>query len=185
MRRRAFLARSAALAAAALAGAARAGTTAHAFAFESIDGGALPLSGFAGRPVMVVNTASRCGFTYQYDGLMRVWTRYRDRGLIVLGVPSDDFGGQELASEAEVKDFCETNFAVDFPMTTITHVRGPKAHPFYRWARDQLGAEAAPRWNFHKYVLDGEGRLVGAFGTGTEPDAPAVIETIERHLPAA
>ena len=181
MRRRAFLA----LSAAALAAPARAEESAHDFVFESIDGGPLPLSQFAGRPVMVVNTASRCGFTYQYDGLMQVWTRYRDRGLVVLGVPSDDFGGQELATEAEVKDFCETNFAVDFPMTTITHVTGRAAHPFYVWAREQLGADAAPRWNFHKYVLDGQGRRVGAFGTGAEPTSPAVLETIEKLLPSA
>jgi glutathione peroxidase len=180
MRRRAFLA----LAAAALAAPARAGETAHAFAFESIDGGPLPLSRFAGQPVMVVNTASRCGFTYQYEGLVRVWNRYRDRGLVVLGVPSNDFR-QELSSAEAVKDFCETNFAVDFPMTTITHVTGAQAHPFYKWAKAQLGSDAAPRWNFHKYVVDGDGQLIGAFGTGTEPDAPEVIEMIERALPAA
>jgi glutathione peroxidase len=180
MRRRAFLA----LSAAALAAPAIAENSAHAFEFDSIEGGALPLSRFAGKPVMVVNTASRCGFTYQYEGLVRVWNRYRDRGLVVLGVPSNDFR-QELSSEAAVKDFCETNFAVDFPMTTITHVTGAQAHPFYKWAKAQLGEDAAPRWNFHKYLLNGDGELVGAFGTGTEPDAPPVIEMIERNLPTA
>ena len=179
MRRRAFLA----LSAAALAAPARAETTAHAFSFEAIEGGPLPLADFAGRVLLIANTASRCGFTYQYDALQTVWTRYRERGLTVLGVPSNDFR-QELADEAAVKDFCETNFAIDFPMTAITHVAGENAHPFYAWARERLGADAAPRWNFHKYVVDGEGRLVGAFGTGVEPTQREVLETIERHLPA-
>ena len=177
MRRRAFLALSVAAFAAPL----RAGTFAHAFTFESIDGGALPLSRFAGRALLVVNTASRCGFTYQYEALQTLWRRYRDRGLTVLGVPSDQFR-QELSSEAEVKDFCETNFAIDFPMTAITPVAGSNAHPFYAWAAGRLGA---PRWNFHKYLIDPAGRPVAAFGTGTDPTEPEVLEAIERALPDA
>ena len=147
MKRRCFL--SFALAAAAVPGGALA-ATAHAFSFENIDGGTIDLSGFAGRPVLVVNTASRCGFTYQYDGLQALYDRYRDRGFVVLAVPSDDFGGQELDTEAEVKDFCEVNFALDIPMTGITTVRGRSAHPFYRWALRELGTAGQPRWNFHK-----------------------------------
>ena len=177
MRRRAFLA----LSAAALAAPARAGTTAHDFAFESIDGGRLALSRFAGRALLVVNTASRCGFTYQYEALQGVWERYRDRGLTVLGVPSDQFR-QELSSEAEVKAFCETNFAIDFPMTAITPVAGRDAHPFYAWVAERFGA---PRWNFHKYLIDPAGRPVAGFGTGTDPTDPEVLTAIERVLPVA
>ena len=160
------------------------GRTAHDFAFPDIEGGEIALSGYAGRPVLVVNTASKCGFTYQYDALQRLWARYRDRGLVVLGVPSDDFGGQELATEAEVKGFCEMNFGIDFPMTAITRVKGPDRHPFYAWAERAFGPADAPRWNFHKYLLDGEGRPVAAFGTGVEPDSAKVVAAVERLLPS-
>ncbi len=152
---------------------------AHDFAFDDIDeAGELRLADFAGRPVLVVNTASRCGYTYQYDALQALYDRYRDRGLVVLGVPSDDFN-QELASAAEVKDFCAVNFAIDFPMTAITHVAGADAHPFYSWAAARAGA---PRWNFHKYLLGPDGELVAAFPTRTEPDAPEVRQAIENLL---
>ncbi|MEE4212894.1 MAG: glutathione peroxidase [Parvularcula sp.] len=160
------------------------GKRAGDFSFESIDGGPLDLAQFRGRPVIVVNTASRCGYVGQYDGLQALWSRYRDRGLVVIGVPSDDFGGQELDSEAAVKDFCETNFSIDFPMTAITKVRGPAAHPFYLWAAGALGGAKAPRWNFHKYLVDGDGALVAAFGTGVEPDGPRIRDAVERLLPA-
>ncbi len=197
MIRRLFLAALApamigAAAAATLAGAAFASSgpkgespaRAHEFGFPGIDGGQLRLADFAGKPVMIVNTASRCGFVGQYDGLQALWERYRDRGLVVVGVPSDDFGRQELATEAAVKEFCETNFNIDFPMTAITRVRGPQAHPFYAWAAQTLGAAKAPKWNFHKYLVDGDGRLVGAFGTGVEPNSARVREAVERLLPS-
>lgn len=168
------------LAAASAPLAVRAGTdSAHGFAFDDIDEtGELSLADFAGRPVLVVNTASRCGYTYQYDALQALYDHYRDRGLVVLGVPSDDFN-QELATGAEVKDFCAVNFAIDFPMTAITHVAGAAAHPFYAWAAERAGA---PRWNFHKYLLGPDGQLVAAFPTRTEPDAPEVTRAIEALL---
>jgi len=153
--------------------------SAHDFAFAGIDGGTVRLADYAGHPVLVVNTASRCGFTYQYDGLQALYERYRDQGLVVLGVPSDDFGGQELATEDEVKEFCAVNFAIDFPMTAITPVRGQSAHPFYAWARRVLGPAKAPRWNFHKYLVGPDGRLVAAFATGAEPESAAVTGAIE------
>ena len=170
------------LAATAAAPAIAAGTTAYDFTFVDIDGASLPLSRFAGHPLMVVNTASRCGFTYQYDGLQTLYDRYRNRGLVVLAVPSDDFGGQELDSEAAVKDFCAVNFNLDFPMTSSTKVRGSGAHPFYRWANDNLGPDTAPRWNFHKYLVGPDGRLVTSFSTNTEPAAPEVTDAIEALL---
>lgn len=157
--------------------------SAHAFAFRAIDGGELPLSTFAGKAVLVVNTASECGFTPQYEQLQAVWERYRDRGLVVLGVPSNDFGGQEPGSEAEIKDFCATTFSVDFPLTAKEVVSGDDAHPFYRWARDELGGLAAPKWNFHKYLIAPDGRLVDWFSTVTKPDSDKVVAAIEAVLP--
>ena len=106
---------------------------AHSFAFTSIDGAPLPLSGWAGRPVLVVNTASYCGYTPQYRNLEALWQRYRDRGLVVFGVPSNDFGRQEPGSAAEIKEFCVTNYAIDFPLAEKCRVIGGEAHPFYRW----------------------------------------------------
>jgi len=158
-------------------------SSAYDFAFTSIEGEPLPLSEFKGKAVMVVNTASFCGFTRQYAGLQEVWERYRDRGLVVLGVPSNDFGGQEPGAEAEIKQFCEVNFDVDFPLTEKAQVVGSAAHPFYRWAAEQLGAAAAPRWNFHKYLVGPDGRLVAWFPTTTEPTAPEVSKAIEASLP--
>lgn len=142
-----------------------AATSAHDFSFESIDGGALNLADFAGRPVLVVNTASRCGYTPQYEGLQALWQQYRERGLMVLGVPSDDFN-QELSSEAAVKEFCSVNFAIDFPMTAITNVKGRDAHPFFAWAAEQQGA---PGWNFNKYLVGPDGALLGHWGSSTKP----------------
>ncbi|MEO0621666.1 MAG: glutathione peroxidase [Pseudomonadota bacterium] len=157
--------------------------SAHDFAFAGIDGDPVRLLDYRGKPVLVVNTASKCGFTYQYDALQALYDRYRDQGLVVLGVPSDDFGGQELATEAEVKHFCEVNFAIDFPMTAITPVRGKSAHPFYTWAKRELGARQAPRWNFHKYLVGPDGALVQAFGTSVEPSAPEIAKAVEALLP--
>lgn len=158
-------------------------SNAHDFAFTSIEGEPMPLSAFKGKAILIVNTASLCGFTHQYEGLQALWDRYRDRGLIVLGVPSNDFGGQEPGTEGEIKDFCEVNFSVDFPLTTKQHVRGPDAHPFYRWTGEELGDEAKPRWNFHKYLIAPDGRIVGWFPTRTSPSSKRLIEAVEAALP--
>lgn len=157
--------------------------SAHDFTFEAIEGGPLPLSQYNGQAVMIVNTASFCGFTPQYEGLQNLWQTYRDRGLVVLGVPSNDFGGQEPKQESEIKDFCEVNFNIDFPLTTKTQVKGDKAHPFYQWASKELGVLAKPRWNFHKYLIDPDGRLVGWFSSPTKPNAQKVIKAVEAVLP--
>lgn len=164
---------------------AAAAQTAHDFAFTSIEGTPLPLADFRGKALLVVNTASQCGFTPQYEGLEKLWRDYRDRGFVVLGVPSNDFGGQEPGSEAQIKEFCEVNFAVDFPMTAKAHVRGDDAHPFYRWAAEQAGVLGVPRWNFHKYLIAADGHFVDWFATTTAPDAVRLREAVERALPAA
>ena len=162
--------------------AASAPVTAHDFTFENIEGGSLPLSQFAGRPVLLVNTASMCGFTPQYEALQRMWEQYRDRGLVVLGIPSDDFGRQEYDNAADIKQFCEINYGIDFPMTEKVRVKGEDAHPYYQWVRTQ-GRLKMPRWNFHKHVIDGDGNLVEWFASTTAPDSRKVVEAIERLLP--
>jgi glutathione peroxidase len=123
--------------------------SAHTFTFKSINReDIINLSDFSGRAVLVVNTASRCGFTSQYNGLQSLWTKYKDRGLVVLGVPSNDFGGQEPGTEKEIQSFCTVNFDIDFPMTEKQVVSGKSAHPFYIWAAQELGTLSKPRWNF-------------------------------------
>ena len=157
--------------------------TAHAFDFVSIEGDPLPMSSFAGKVVLVVNTASHCGFTDQYSALQAIWRQYRDRGLVVLGVPSNDFGSQEFGSETEIRTFCEVNYGIDFPMTSKVQVKGDGAHPFYRWAATQFGPQAKPRWNFHKYLITPEGRLSDWFSTVTGPTSARVIKAVEQVLP--
>ena len=155
------------------------------FTFDGLDGKPLPLADYAGRVVLVVNTASMCGFTRQYEGLQALHERYAARGFAVIGVPSNDFGGQEPKGASEIKAFCETAFGITFPLAAKTTVIGPAAHPFYAWAVAQLGPKAAPRWNFHKYLLGRDGRLVAGFGSTTEPDAGELIRAIEAGLGAA
>ncbi len=158
-------------------------TTAHSFNFESIDGEPLPLAAFRGKVLVVVNTASECGFTYQYKGLQALWDRYRDKGVVVLGVPSNDFGGQEPGSSGEIKEFCETVFGVDFPLTEKVSVKGAAAHPFYAWAQGAAGDKAVPRWNFHKIVVGQDGQIVDAFPSGVEPLDGRVTGLIDGLLP--
>src|SRR5690242_10206920 len=128
------------------------GMNAYDFSFTSIGGAPLPLAQYRGRPLLVANTASFCGFTYQYEDLEALWRRYRDRGLVVIGVPSNDFGQQEPGSEKEIKQFCEGKYAVDFPLTGKQDVIGPHAHPLFSWISAELGEAGTPRWNFHKYL---------------------------------
>ena len=157
--------------------------TAFDFSFPSIDGGDLPLSQWRGKPVLVVNTASFCGYTPQYKDLEAVWKRYRDKGLVVLGVPSNDFGEQEPGSAQEIKKFCEANYDVDFPLAEKQKVIGADAHPFYRWVVAELGEGAAPRWNFHKYLVSPDGQLAGAWPSAVKPTDRAVTAEIEKLLP--
>ncbi|MCB1331784.1 MAG: glutathione peroxidase [Maritimibacter sp.] len=147
--------------------------------FRTIEGGTLTLSDWAGQPVLVVNTASQCAFTGQYEGLQDLYDRYRDRGLVVLAVPSDDFN-QELDTEAAVKDFCEINFGIDLPMTAITHVKGPEAHPFFRSLREEAGFE--PGWNFNKVLIGADGALVATYGSPVRPLSRSIRKQVEAQL---
>ncbi|HLI21868.1 MAG TPA: glutathione peroxidase [Stellaceae bacterium] len=149
------------------------------FEFKKIDGGALPLAAWRGKPVLVVNTASECGYTPQYAGLEKLWQRYRDRGFVLLGVPSNDFGAQEPGSDAEIKTFCTTNYKIDFPLAAKEPVTGPKAHPFYQWVAKEAGA---PKWNFHKYLIAPDGALAGAWPSRVAPEDSAITGAIEAAL---
>ena len=156
--------------------------SAHDFEFTAIGGEPLPLASYKDKVVLVVNTASECGLTPQYDGLEQLWRDYKDKGLVVLGVPSNDFGAQEPGSEAQIQDFCRTSFGVDFPMTSKQVVKGEGAHPFYRWAKERLGEAGEPRWNFHKILIGKDGEPIAGIGSRTEPTAPEVKQAIEQAL---
>jgi glutathione peroxidase len=157
-------------------------SNAYDFDFTSIDGAPLPLSSFKGKPVLVVNTASKCGLTPQYEGLERLYRDYRDQGLVVLGVPCNQFAGQEPGTEAEIKSFCATKFAVDFPMTAKVDVRDAARHPFYAWAEAELGTPAVPVWNFHKILIGKDGEALAAFGPRTDPQDADLKSAVERAL---
>jgi glutathione peroxidase len=157
--------------------------SAHEFCFEAIGGtGIVALKALAGNAVLVVNTASACGYTPQYKGLQELWQTYRDRGLVVLGVPSNDFGEQEPGSDPEIETFCTTKFQVNFPMTKKQTIIGADAHPFYQWIAKSLGEDVAPKWNFHKYLIGPDGDLAGTFPSKVEPMSDELKSQIEALL---
>ena len=155
--------------------------TAYAFTFKRLDGTDILLASYAGHPILVVNTASLCGYTPQYTGLQALWTRYRAKGLMVLAVPSNDFGGQEPGGVSEIEKTAQRDYHVTFPLTEKAAVKGKDAHPFYRWAAQERPLEA-PRWNFHKYLIGRDGRLKAAFASAVEPNDPRLITAIEQEL---
>ena len=157
-------------------------SNAYDFDFTSIDGAPLPLASFRGKPVLVVNTASKCGLTPQYEGLEQLYRDYRDQGLVVLGVPCNQFAGQEPGTEAEIKTFCETRFDVDFPMTSKVDVKDQARHPFYAWAEEKLGTPAVPVWNFHKILIGKDGDALAAFGPRTDPQDAGLKQAVEQAL---
>lgn len=156
--------------------------TAYAFSFAGLNGGEVRFADYAGKPVLVVNTASFCGFTNQYEGLEALYERYRDRGLTVIGVPSNDFGGQEPGSPAEIAATVQ-GFKVQFPMTEKSVVKGPSAHRFYKWIAGERPKDV-PAWNFHKFLIGRDGHIAAAFPSTIAPDDPSVIAAIEQALAA-
>ena len=157
--------------------------SAHQFSFHSARGGEIKLADYSGKTVLVVNTASQCGFTEQYGPLQRLYEKYRDRGFVVVAVPSNDFGGQEPGSNSEIVDFATREFEVGFPIAAKARVKGEGADPFYRWAADQVGTLGKPRWNFHKYLVGPDGRLITWFSSFTKPDSAKLTDAIEAALP--
>lgn len=157
--------------------------SAYAISFEGLNGGRINLSDFAGKPVLIVNTASFCGFTNQYGALAKLHQKYNARGFSVIGVPSNDFGGQEPGGPKEITATAH-EYGATFPMTAKAVVKGPNAHRFYKWAAAERPGQT-PEWNFHKYLIGANGHVVAVFGSRVKPDAPEVTTAIERELDAA
>ncbi len=155
--------------------------TAYAFSFNGLDGKPIRLADHAGKPILIVNTASLCGYTPQFTGLQQLWQRYRERGLLIIGVPSNDFGGQEPGGPAEIAKTAHDEYGATFPLAAKSDVKGPTAHHFYRWAALERPGDG-PRWNFHKYLVGRDGRIAASFSTQTEPMDPRVIAAIEKEL---
>ena len=159
--------------------------TAYAFSFKKLEGGDLRLAEQAGKPILVVNTASLCGYTPQYEELQQLWTRHRAQGLLVIGVPSNDFGGQEPGGAAEIEHTAHQTYGVTFPLTEKVAVKGANAHPFYRWAAGERPLDT-PRWNFHKYLVGKDGHITAAFSSEIRPLDARVLAALAKELrPAA
>ena len=151
------------------------------FKINSISGELINLNDYRGKPVLIVNTASYCGFTKQYDDMQELWDKYKDKGLIVLGVPSNSFN-QEKKINNEVKEFCEVNFNVNFPLTEITNVKGDNAHEIYKWAKENHGKTAVPKWNFYKILINKEGKIEDTYASLTKPTSKKITRKIESLL---
>ena len=149
---------------------------------NSISGDALNLSKLKGKTILLVNVASNCGFTKQYDDLQNLYDSYKSKGLIVIGMPSNQFGGQEPGSETEIKKFCETNFNITFQMTSKYDVKGDNAHPIYIWAKETFGKSTVPKWNFHKILINKEGKVEDTFASFTNPMSKKIINKLEEIL---
>ena len=152
------------------------------FKINSINGNELDLSTFNGKTILLVNVASKCGFTKQYDDLQKLYDVYKDKGLVVIGVPTNQFGGQEPGTETEIKNFCETNFNITFPMTGKYDVKGDSAHPIYLWAKDTYGKSTVPKWNFHKILINKEGKIDDTFASFTGPMSKKIINKLDQIL---
>ena len=151
------------------------------FKINSITGDQIDLKDFKGKPILIVNTASYCGFTKQYNDMQELWEKYRDRGLIVLGVPSNSFN-QEKSDNSAVKEFCEVNFNINFPLTEITDVKGDNAHEIYKWAKANYGKSAVPKWNFYKILINKEGKIDDTYASLTSPTSNKITKKIENLL---
>ena len=154
--------------------------TAYDYSLDMLAGEKLPLRRFEGKPILLVNTASKCGFTPQYEGLQALWSHYQSRGLMVIGLPCNDFGGQEPGSAEDIEAFCAANYGVSFPMSAKLHVRGPQAHPLFAWLAHQGGMLSRPRWNFYKYLIDRDGSLRTWFSSVTKPMSGRMRTAIDR-----
>ena len=153
----------------------------HDFSIESISGDNISLADYKNKVVLLVNTASQCGFTPQYAGLQKIYDRYKDDGFVVLGVPSDDFN-QELSTDDDVKKFCEIRYGVNFPLTSIQKIKGESAHPLYKWISGNTSVIGQPRWNFHKYLISKEGQVLNWFSSMTSPTSDGLLKQVEQAL---
>ena len=155
--------------------------TAYAYSFAGLAGGTIRLADYAGKPIIVVNTASLCGYTPQYTGLEQLFARFHDRGLMIIGVPSNDFGGQEPGGAAEISETANKEYGVTFPLTAKADVKGPNAHPFYKWAAGERPLDT-PQWNFHKYLVGRDGHIAAVFASAVEPMDAHVVDAVGREL---
>ena len=154
---------------------------ATSFSFNGVDGVNVNLADYTNKVIVVVNVASRCGFTNQYEDLQTIWSNYKDKNLVVIGVPSNNFK-QEPGTNEEIKDFCETNFGINFPITEKTDVIGDNAHPFFKWAKENYGSGAIPKWNFHKIIIGKDGKVADTFASITNPTSSKFISFIEKEI---
>ena len=155
---------------------------AYDFNFNDLDGSPLKLSEYKNKVIIVVNVASQCGFTKQYEDMQKVWEEYQDKGVIMLGIPSNNFGNQEPGTSEEIRNFCEAKFGITFPMTEKITVKGENAHPFYKWAKENHGKSAIPKWNFHKIIIGKDGKVIDTFASITNPSSSKFIKVIEKSL---
>ena len=153
---------------------------AYDFQFKDLDGSILNISEYKNKVIVVVNVASQCGFTNQYEDMQKIWEKYQMKGLVMIGVPSNDFGQQEPGNNDEIKNFCEAKFGISFPMTEKVSVKGDSAHPFYIWAKNNHGKTAVPKWNFHKIIIGKDGKIAETFSSMTNPSSKKFIEIIEK-----
>lgn len=154
----------------------------YRFSFTSIDGKALPLYNFKGKMLLIVNTASQCGFASQYESLQKLYAKYKDKGLVVLAVPSNNFGGQEPGTEKEIQQFASEKFHVTFPMTAKTEVTGDDAHPFFKYVKAELGMMASPKWNFYKYLIGKDGKIIDYYPSTTDPMSGDITTILDHEL---
>ena len=155
---------------------------AYDYKFNDLDGIEINLNEFKSKVIVVVNVASQCGFTNQYEDMQKIWDKYQDKGVVILGVPSNDFGKQEPGTNEEIKNFCEAKFGITFPMTEKVSVKGENAHPFYIWARENYGKSAIPKWNFHKIIISKFGKIEDAFTSITNPSSKKFIYALEKAI---
>lgn len=155
---------------------------AYEFKFNDLDGSELSFNEYKGKVIVVVNVASKCGFTKQYEDMQNIWEKYEKKGLVMIGVPSNDFGQQEPGSSEQIKNFCEAKFGISFPMTEKVSVKGDNAHPFYLWAKKNFGNEAVPKWNFHKIIIGKDGKVADTFASITKPSSNKFIQFIEKKI---
>ena len=155
---------------------------AYDFNFNDLDGSSFSLSDFKNKVIVVVNVASQCGFTKQYKDMQEIWDKYQEKGIVMVGVPSNDFGSQEPGNSKEIKNFCEAKFGITFPMTEKVAVKGENAHPFYLWAKKNHGKSAIPKWNFHKIIIGKNGKVVDTFASITSPSSKRFISAIKKAL---
>ena len=155
---------------------------AYDFAFKDLDGCQLNLADFRDKVIVVINVASQCGFTTQYEDMQNIWVKYQSKNVVILGVPSNDFGQQEPGNNQEIKNFCEAKFGITFPMTEKVSVKGENAHPFYKWAKENHGKSAIPKWNFHKIIIGKDGKIKDTFASITNPSSKKFIRAIEKAI---